>query len=116
MKTSGKGPPQMAEHADARFILRLYVTGGTPHSTRAIINIRRICENHFRANYDLDVVDIAQQPSLAQSQQIIATPTLIKEAPLPPRRFIGDLSDTDRILKGLGLPQPCDPLPYPPAR
>jgi circadian clock protein KaiB len=87
----------------ARYVLRLYITGSTPASTRAISNIRKICEEHMDGRYDLEVVDISQNPSLAKGEQIIAAPTLIKKLPLPLRRFIGDMSQTDRILLGLDL-------------
>jgi len=90
-------------HATAHFVLRLYVTGTTPRSARAISNIRRICEEHLEGHYDLEVVDIAQHPTLAEGEQIIAAPTLIKKLPLPLRRFIGDMSQTERILLGLDL-------------
>ena len=93
----------MTAHASARYRMRLYVTGSTPHSTRAITNIRKICKEHLDGRYDLDVVDIALHPELAAGQQIIAAPTLIKMSPLPVRRFIGDMSRTDRILLGLDL-------------
>jgi circadian clock protein KaiB len=85
------------------YVLRLYITGSTPRSMRAISNIRKICEEHLDGRYDLEVVDISQHPSLAEGEQIIAAPTLIKKLPLPLRRFIGDMSQTDRILLGLDL-------------
>jgi circadian clock protein KaiB len=93
----------VATDAAIRYVLRLYVTGSTPNSTRAISNIRKICEEHLEGRYDLEVVDISQYPSLAEGEQIIAAPTLIKKLPLPLRRFIGDMSQTDRILLGLDL-------------
>lgn len=86
-----------------KLVLRLYVTGNTPKSTRAIENIRRICEEQFPGRYDLEVIDIYQQPKLAQGDQIIAAPTLIKRLPLPMRKFIGDLSDEENVLLGLDL-------------
>jgi circadian clock protein KaiB len=89
--------------ADTRYILRLYVTGTTSQSTRAISNIRKICEEHLQGRYELEVVDISQHPTLAIGEQIIAAPTLIKKLPLPLRRFIGDMSQTERILLGLDL-------------
>lgn len=92
-----------AVHASIRYVLRLYITGSTQHSTRAITNIRKICEQHLEGRYDLEVVDIARHPALAESEQIIAAPTLIKKLPLPLRRFIGDMAQTDRILVGLDL-------------
>lgn len=92
-----------AANANARYVLRLYVTGTTPHSTRAIVNIRKICEEHLHGRYELEVIDISQSPTLAKGEQILAAPTLIKKLPLPLRRFIGDMSATDRILLGLDL-------------
>jgi circadian clock protein KaiB len=86
-----------------RYVLRLFVSGTTPHSSRAIVNIRKICEEHLQGRYDLEVVDISQNPDLAQGEQVIAAPTLIKQLPLPLRRFIGDMSQTERILVGLEL-------------
>jgi circadian clock protein KaiB len=83
--------------------LRLYIAGLTPRSTKAIQNIRKICEEHLEGRYDLQVVDIYQQPVLAEGEQIIAAPTLIKLLPLPLRRFIGDMSNTERILVGMDL-------------
>ena len=94
-----------AAYANARYVLRLYVTGTTPHSTRAIINIRKICEEHLNGRYDLEVIDIAQNSKVAEGEQIIAAPTLIKKLPLPQRRFIGDMSKPERILLGLDLRQ-----------
>jgi circadian clock protein KaiB len=89
--------------ADTRYVLRLYITGTTPHSTRAIVNVRSICETHLQGRYELEVVDISQHPTLAVGEQIIAAPTLIKKLPLPLRRFIGDMSQIDRVLLGLDL-------------
>lgn len=86
-----------------KYVLRLYVTGVTPKSTRAIMNIKKICEEHLQGRYDLEVIDIYQRPTLAQGEQIIAVPTLIRKLPLPLRKFIGDLSSTERILMGLDL-------------
>jgi circadian clock protein KaiB len=86
-----------------KYLLRLYVTGVTPRSTRAIANIRRICEEHLQGQYELEVIDIYQQITLARDEQIIAAPTLIKKLPLPLRRIVGDLSDKDRVLVGLDL-------------
>lgn len=85
------------------YVLRLYVTGMTPRSSRAISTIKAFCEEHLAGRYDLEVVDIYQQPALARDEQIIATPTLVKKLPLPLRRFIGDLSDKERMLFGMDL-------------
>ncbi len=92
-----------AAHDTAHYVLRLYITGTTPHSTRAIVNIRKICEQHLQGRYGLEVVDLSRHPTLAEGEQIIAAPTLVKQLPLPLRRFIGDMSQTDRILLGLDL-------------
>jgi circadian clock protein KaiB len=92
-----------APGADACYVLRLYITGTTLQSTRAVLNIRKICEEHLQGRYELEVVDISRHPLLAVGEQIIAAPTLIKKLPLPLRRFIGDMSQTERILLGLDL-------------
>lgn len=89
--------------AGRKYVLRLYVTGMTPRSLRAITNIKKICEEHLKDRYDLEVIDIYQRPTLAEGEQIIAAPTLIKKLPLPLRRFIGDMTSTDKILLGLDL-------------
>lgn len=90
-------------HGAGRYVLRLFVSGLTERSTRAVENVRRICESHLNGRYDLEVIDIYQQPELARGEQIVAAPTLIKTLPLPLRRVIGDLSDTERVLVGLDL-------------
>jgi len=86
-----------------RYVLRLYVTGATDRSSRAITNIRWFCEHYLKGRYDLVVVDIYQQPSLAQTQEIIAAPTLVKSEPLPSKRLVGDFSDCERLVAGLGV-------------
>ncbi len=95
----------LARSQDRYYVLRLYVTGTSARSTRAISNVKRICEEHLSGRYQLEVIDLYQQPQLAQSDQIIAAPTLIKELPLPVRRVLGDMSKTERVLVVLGLPQ-----------
>lgn len=85
------------------YVLRLYVTGMTPQSTRAIANVKKICEEHLQGRYELEVIDLYQKPQLAAGEQIIAAPTLIKKLPLPLRRMIGDMSNTERLLVGLDL-------------
>ena len=94
---------QNAALSRERYVLRLYVTGSTPRSSKAIQNIRALCETHLSGRYDLEVIDIYQQPVLAKGEQIIAAPTLIKKLPLPMRRIIGDMSNKERLLHGLGL-------------
>lgn len=93
----------LAHPKPQKYVLRLYITGMTPRSTRAIENIRKICEAHLKGRYELEIVDIYQKPSLSQGEQILAAPTLIKKLPLPLRHLIGDLSDTERVLLGLDL-------------
>lgn len=88
-------------------VLYLYVTGTTPRSIRAIANLRKICEEHLKGRYELEVIDLYQQPELAAGNHIVAAPTLIKKLPEPLRRIIGDMSDTERVLIGLDLrPKP----------
>jgi circadian clock protein KaiB len=87
----------------ARYVLKLYTTGNTYRSSAAIANIRSLCDDYLPGRYDLEVVDIYQQPAEAVSQQIIAAPTLVKHFPRPVRRMIGDLADRQRVLVGLGL-------------
>jgi circadian clock protein KaiB len=86
-----------------RYVLRLYVVGATPGSQRAISNLREICESELAGRYELEVIDIYQQPALGADQQIVAVPTLIKELPPPVRRLVGNLSDRERVLFGLDL-------------
>jgi circadian clock protein KaiB len=86
-----------------KYLLRLYVTGQTPRSVTSIDNLKRFCEQHLSGQYDMEVIDIYQQPALASENQIIAAPTLIKSLPLPLRRLVGDLSNPDRVLVGLDL-------------
>jgi len=95
--------PAPAKAEPNLYILRLYVAGQTPKSVDAITNIKKICEENLKGRYTLDVIDLYQQPKLAQGEQIIAVPTLIKKLPLPLRRIIGDMSNTERVLVGLDL-------------
>jgi circadian clock protein KaiB len=83
--------------------LKLYVAGTTSLSMHAVANVKHLCEEHLKGSYELEVIDLYQQPILAKGEQIIATPTLIKKLPLPLRRVIGDLSDTERVLVGIDL-------------
>jgi circadian clock protein KaiB len=95
-----------------RYKLRLFITGSTPRSTRAIQNMRRICDENLQGRYDLEVIDVYQNPEATTELQIIATPTLVKILPEPLRRIIGDLSDKDRVLAGLNL-APLDSEDHP---
>jgi circadian clock protein KaiB len=86
-----------------KYLLRLYVTGHTPRSLRSVENLRNLCERYLKGRYDLEIIDIYQQPAMAKEGQIIAAPTLIKTLPLPLRRLVGDFSDTSRVVLGLDL-------------
>lgn len=92
-----------AQKDRSQYVLRLYVAGMTPRSMRAITSIKNICEEYLADRYDLAVIDLYQQPVLAKGDEIVATPTLIKQLPAPLRKLIGDLSDVDRVLVGLNL-------------
>ena len=95
---------QAASHShQAKYVLRLYVSGSTSKSALAVENIKRICEQHLKNRYELEVIDIYQQPNLARDEQIVAVPTLIKRFPPPLRRLIGDMSDLKKVLFGLDL-------------
>ncbi len=91
-----------------KYLLKLYVTGKTPRSQQAIANLRRICDTELAGQYEMIVIDILERPQLAEDEKILATPTLVKELPMPIRRIIGDLSDSERVLLGLDL-QACGP-------
>lgn len=85
------------------YILRLFITGASPNSSRAIANLKAICEKHLKGDYELEIIDVYQQPLIAQSEQVVALPMLIKMSPSPVRRLIGDMSDTEKVLRGLNL-------------
>ncbi len=86
-----------------KYLLKLYITGQTPRSQRAIANLRRICEEDLKGEYELVIIDVLERPQLAEDEKILATPTLVKELPVPIRRIIGDLSNTEKVLIGLQL-------------
>ena len=85
------------------YILKLYITGRTPRSERAITNLKEICTDELSGQYELRVIDVLESPQLAEEDRILATPTLIKALPPPIRRIIGDLSDKEKVLLGLDL-------------
>ena len=87
-----------------KYVLRLYVTGMTPRSTRAIKFVRDVCEQHLAGQYDLEIIDVYQTPSRLMQDQIVAIPTLVKSTPVPVRLMVGDMSNRERLLVGLGLP------------
>lgn len=93
----------------SRYILRLYITGTTIRSVKALTNIKKICEEYLEGRYELQVIDLYQKPYLAKGEQIIAAPTLIKQLPLPLRRIIGDMSNKEKVLLGLDLREVNEP-------
>jgi circadian clock protein KaiB len=88
---------------EEKYLLRLFITGNAPQSIRAIINLKRICEEHLKDRYDLEIIDIYKRPELAKGEQIVAAPTLIKSLPHPFKKLIGDLSNEEKVLLGLNL-------------
>lgn len=90
-------------NSQPEYHLQLFITGASPNSVRAINNIKQICEAYLEDNYLLEIIDVYQLPELAEREQIIALPTLIKNRPDKSRRLVGDMSDTNKVLKGLGL-------------
>lgn len=85
------------------YVMRLFVTGASPNSTRAISNMKKICEEYLKDRYELEIIDVYQQPSVAVDEQVIALPMLIKKAPGMERKLIGDMSDKTKVLKGLEI-------------
>ncbi|OCX51337.1 circadian clock protein KaiB [Mucilaginibacter sp. PPCGB 2223] len=94
---------KLGESGEKRYILRLFVTGASPNSIRAITNTKNICEKYLNGRYELEIIDVHQQPFIAASEDLIAIPMLMRKFPLPERRMIGDMSDTDKVLRGLEL-------------
>jgi len=105
--TPERGHDDAPQRSRQGYVLRLFVAGMTSRSTRAVANIRAICEAHFPGAYDLEVVNLYERPALAAGEQIIAAPTCVRELPPPARRVIGDMSNSTRVLEGLDMP------PYP---
>lgn len=98
-----KGEMENAGNESKQYVLRLFITGASGNSTRAIVNLKQICETYIKGKYLLEIIDVHQQKTIAESEQIVALPLLIKRSPLPQRRLIGDMSDTNKVLRGLGL-------------
>ena len=92
-----------ADAGQKTYVLQLFVTGILPNSVRAIGNIKSICEKYLKERYELEIIDIYQQPDLAIAEDIIAVPVLIKKSPYPQERMVGDMSNTEKVLKGLGI-------------
>lgn len=103
-KTANRRPRPAAKPAQAEsYILRLYVAGQTPRSVRAFGNLKKICDEHLAGRYQIEVIDLLENPTLARGDQILAIPTLVRKLPQPVRKIIGDLSNTERVLVGLNL-------------
>ena len=101
-KTGGAKTPKTAP-GEEKWLLRLYVAGQTPKSLAAFANLKRICEQHLKGRYQIEVLDVALNPELAREEQLLALPTLVRNLPAPMRKIIGDLSNTERVLVGLDL-------------
>jgi circadian clock protein KaiB len=97
------GLPAEADVSDEVFNLRLYVAGQTPNSIRAFANLRKICDEHLAGRYHIEVIDLVENPQLGRGDQILALPTLVRKLPVPIKKIIGDLSNTERVLVGLDL-------------
>jgi circadian clock protein KaiB len=98
----------LTKRDEANLVLRLFIAGTTPRSQRAVLNLRTLCEAHFPGRCEVEVIDVYQQPSLAREHQILVVPTLIRDAPAPTRRIVGDLSNTEVVLAALrhAVPKP----------
>ncbi len=101
--TTGRNTTRKVEADSATWNLRLYVAGRTPKSIAAFENLKRICEEHLKGKYTIEIVDLIEQPQLAKGDQILAVPTLVRRLPEPIKKFIGDLSNVERVLVGLDL-------------
>ena len=97
---NGNGQSKSSEDP---YVFRLYVTGASPNSLRAITNTKSLCEEYLNENYELEIIDVHQQPFIAKEENIIALPLLVKKLPLPEKRLIGDMSDMERVLKSIGV-------------
>jgi circadian clock protein KaiB len=101
-KGTGKPAPELPEE---KWMLRLYVAGQTPKSLTAFANLKKICEEHLEGKYQIEIVDLLVNPTLAKDDQILALPTLVRRLPAPMKKIIGDLSNTERVLVGLDIRQ-----------
>ena len=99
----GKVKKEVVFAGRKEYVLRLFVTGILPNSVRAVLNIKKICEKYLNNRYELEIIDIYQQPALGLTEDILAVPVLLKKFPLPEVRMIGDLSDEEKVLAGLGI-------------
>ena len=103
LSTKDKFEEALTKGTQEKYVLRLYITGMTQRSRTALKNLQKVCDEYLGNNYELEVIDIYQQPNLVKGDQIIAVPTLVKKLPVPMRRIIGDLSNEERIILGLDL-------------
>ncbi|WP_247236257.1 circadian clock KaiB family protein [Telluribacter sp. SYSU D00476] len=97
------GQPSDPQKENSCYVLRLFITGASVNSLRAVTNIKKICDTYIKDNYSLEIIDVYQEKTIAEKEQIIALPLLIKSFPLPEKRLIGDMSDTQKVLKGIGI-------------
>lgn len=104
--TTSDGASSDTETGTKKYLLRLYVAGQTPKCLTALDNLKRLCEEHMHGEYEIEIVDLIQNPKLAQGDQIFAIPTLVRKLPEPMRKIIGDLSNMERVLVGLDLRAP----------
>lgn len=104
MRTNHTTHTEVGKQEPEQYVLRLYITGASPHSTKAVANIRAICNLHLPGRHSLEIIDVYQQGAVATAEQLVALPLLVKMLPLPERKMIGDLSDTNKVLKTLELP------------
>lgn len=100
---SSASSKKTAVKKDNVLVLRLYIAGQTPKSLKALTNLKKLCAEHMSDSYQIEVIDLLKKPHLAQQDQVLAIPTLVRNLPVPIRKIIGDLSDTDRVLLGLDL-------------
>ena len=107
-------PGPLKETRLSNYLLRLYVTGTSPRTGIAVANLRRICQEELEGRYELEIIDVLENPQAAEDEKILATPTLIKQLPPPLRRVIGDLSDKDKVLLGLEVYPSLNPPPATP--
>jgi len=103
MQLSEDQPTPSSPDNTKAYVLRLYVAGQTPKSVLAIANLKEICDTHLQGRYEVEIIDLLENPQLAQGDQILALPTLVRRLPKPIKRVIGDLSNTERVLVGLDL-------------
>ena len=102
-------PQGLVANSMSKYRLKLYVTGTTPRSQYAVLNLRKLCEDTLKGEFEMEVIDVLERPQLAEHEKILATPTVVKELPHPIRRIIGDLSDREKVLLGLDLQVLSDP-------